>query len=124
MVLGSLVFGDVGLVVGSSGEAMVTDLADEGLHRQVDLRVLAQVGLGRKPRPTLRAHVRFCLIERRVSPVAGLGARQQRYGRVKGGGDRGGREATLWTVVVAEGEGLPGLPGDGQAGGGQPRPCH
>ena len=39
----SLMFGHVGLVVGGPGEAVAADLADERLHRQVDLGVLAQV---------------------------------------------------------------------------------
>ena len=49
---------------------MVADLADEGLHSKVDLRVLAQVRLGGEARSTLRAHVWLRLVKRRVSPVS------------------------------------------------------
>ena len=49
---------------------MVADLADEGLHSKVDLRVLAKVRLGGEARSTLRAHVRLRLVKRRVSPVS------------------------------------------------------
>jgi len=125
------VLGHVGLVVGGPGEAMVADLADERLHRQVDLCVLAQVGLGGKPGAALWTHVGLGLVKRGVPPVPGLGARQQSdRGVVRGG--HGGRRETLGAVVVAEGEGLPGLPGQGvlvgvagqaEAGGGRGTGC-
>ena len=51
---------------------MVADLADEGLHSKVDLRVLAKVRLGGEARSTLRAHMRLRLVKRRVSPVSRL----------------------------------------------------
>ena len=67
--LESLVFGHVGLVVSRPGEAVTADLTDERFHRQVDLGVLAQVGLGGEPRPALRTGVRFGLVQAGVPPV-------------------------------------------------------
>ena len=68
--LESLVFGHVGLVVSSSGEAVTADLTDERFHRQVDLGVLAQVRLGGEACGTLGTHVRLCFVERRVSSIS------------------------------------------------------
>ena len=121
MGLQALVLGHVGLVVGGPGEAMVADLADERLHRQVDLCVLAQVGLGGEPGAALWTHVGLGLVKRGVPPVPGLGARQQSDRGVMRGG-HGGRGETLGAVIVAEGEGLPclsghGVTGQGKAGG-------
>ena len=127
MGLQALVLGHVGLIVGGSGEAMVADLADERLHRQVDLGVLAQVGLCGEPGAALRTHVRLGLVKRGVPPVSGLGAGQQRDGGVVWRGD-GRRGETLGAVIVAESERLPCLPGhgvqagvvgEGEAGGGR-----
>ena len=71
--LQTLVLSDVGLVVGGPGEAVAADLANERLNRQVDLCVLAQVGLGCEPGAALPAHMGFRLIERGIPAVSRLG---------------------------------------------------
>ena len=65
---------------------MVADLADEGFDRQVDLGVLAQVGLGGEPRPALRTDVRFGLVQAGVSSVPRLGGGEERDGSLLGRG--------------------------------------
>ena len=60
------------LVMRSARKAVAADLADERLDRQVDLGVLAKIGLRCKARTTLRANVWLTLIKRRVAPVARL----------------------------------------------------
>ena len=86
MSLQSLVFGHVGLVVSCPGEPVAADLADERFDRQVDLGVLAEVGLGCEPGSTLRASVRLGLVQTGVPPVPRLGGGQQRYRSLLRGG--------------------------------------
>ena len=64
--------GHMRLVMRSARKAVAADLADERLDRQVDLGVLAKIGLRCKARATLRANVWLTLIKRRVAPVARL----------------------------------------------------
>ena len=49
---------------------MAANLTDEGLHRQVYLGVLAQVGLSGEARSTLWTHMRLGLIKGRVPSVS------------------------------------------------------